>query len=52
MRETLASTQKSKRVFQRVVDYAELKHEKSGFDDRMATYQDNTSTVINDDEIL
>ena len=52
MRETLASTQKSKRVFQRVVDYAELKHEKSGFDDRMATYQDNASTVINDDEIL
>lgn len=52
MRETLASTQRSKQVFRRVIEYAELKHEKSGFDDRMATYQKDSDTIISDDEVL
>ena len=52
MRETFAGTRKSKQVFERVVNYASLKLDKSDFDARMTTNRNDTATVISDQEIV
>ena len=52
MRETFAGTKKSESVFRRVVEYANLKIDKSDFDARMSANRSDTSTVISDQEIV
>jgi hypothetical protein len=50
MRETLSDSERSRVVFDRVVDYANLKFEKFDFDNRMTNYRSNAAVIIKDNK--